>query len=302
MPRTRTAVYWQLGQQGLGAEILAAAYMAAWAASEGRGFYLDSSKWNFFYRRGWQDYFRPYFSEFSMAKRLGIFDVNKPRLLKTRLQKGVLKLISGGRLFCPIEIFWKIWNRKSSEKEVTPFYVHNHRFSHLGKAASEIIRHAFVPWQGVSEEARARFPCVQETYDVGVFLRGGDKDGEVSQPSIDKTMEAIVRLNKKNGHLFFASDDFKKISDCHRRIPHAKVNTLCPKEQKGHYQRRFNCMNSGARRTEMLRYLQILDTMRNAKYFIGPFSSNFARLACVLRGETRCVTTDFKFCIPTPFA
>lgn len=301
IPRNRAAVYWQLGQQGLGAEILAAAYMAAWAASQKRKFYLDSSRWNFFYCQGWQDYFLPYFSELRLARRLGILDINKPRLLKTRLQRCILTIVSGGKLFCPMEAFWKIWNRQASEEKNHRFIVANQSFSTLGEAASEIVRRAFVPWKGVLEEARFRFPDSREVYNAAIFMRGGDKEGEISQPSLDRTHEILSRLKKNMGQLFLASDDYEKISALSRRVPDATVCTLCPKSQTGHVQQSFNRLDSETRRMEMLRYIQIINIMKTAKLFVAPLSSNFARLVYILRHGSGCETTDFQFCVPTPF-
>lgn len=301
-PPNRAAVYWQMRQQGLGAELLAVGYMAAWAASQGRKFYLDSSKWNFYYHRGWQDYFVPYFAEIRLARWLGILDINKPRLLKTRLQNIILRTVSGGKLFCPLETFWKIWCRQSSEKEIKPFFVANRRFSRLGDAASEILRQAFVPWKGVREEARFRFPGKQQVYEAAIFMRGGDKEGEISQPSLDRTHEILSRLKKNRGHLFLASDDYEKISALSRRLPRAKVCTFCPKNQRGHFQHSFNRQDSETRRMEMLRYIQEIHMMKKAKLFVAPFSSNFSRLVYILRNGSGCETTDLQFCLPTPFA
>ena len=302
MLRKRSAVYWQLGQQGLGAEILSAAYMAAWAASQGRGFYLDSSKWNFFYRRGWQDYFRPVFPEISLARWLGIIDINKPNQMKARMQKAILIIISAGKLFSPVNTFWKIWNRDTSQITVDAFKLFDREYNSLEDAASDVVRAAWVPWEGICQEASRLYPLPNYKFDVGAFLRGGDKEGEIPQPDLKKVSK-VFRSNKKNVEtVFLATDDYKKFQTFKNTIPAKKVSTLCPKESHGHFQQNFNRLLSAQRRAEMLRYLKILEILCRSETFIGPYSSNFARLAYILRNGKNSRTTDFGFTVPTPFS
>ncbi|KAA8498510.1 hypothetical protein FVE85_6095 [Porphyridium purpureum] len=132
---------------------------------------------------------------------------------------------------------------------------------------------------GVLEEDA---PCI-----IGVHIRRGDKYKEV--PFVDlSTYASAVRIAAAHtgcSQVFVASDELASIRTLERELGGMTLLSIAGEERVGHDQQVANREAKFDRSVHTLELLLELKVLAASRIFIGTFSSNFARLVHVLRGQ-----------------
>ena len=127
---------------------------------------------------------------------------------------------------------------------------------------------------------------------AGLWIRRGDKINEASYVAVSEYAKKVKELNSDIHRVFIDTDDYRCVEEFKQLNPGWEVFTMCDTQKRGHYQFNFNQQTPVERRREIIQLLTIIDILKESTFFIGTFSSNFARLVGLLKGIETCYSLD----------
>ncbi|KAJ8905068.1 hypothetical protein NDN08_001579 [Rhodosorus marinus] len=158
------------------------------------------------------------------------------------------------------------------------------------KAFEEVkknMKHVWKPNRNIQErtsDAMQRIDLRPDEF-VGLHIRRGDKALEVPLIPLESYAEIVRMCDPAISKIFLATDDGSIIWELRDLLPEYAIYTFADPQSTGHLQRNAN--EDPMRQTVLstMSLVAEIDILRQAKYFIGTYSSNIGRLLAVLRDK-----------------
>ena len=141
---------------------------------------------------------------------------------------------------------------------------------------------------------RVRYNYTNDCF--AVHLRHGDKVSGIAKESdaVDNEMlyDYINSLGLNFSSMYILSDDHQKYTEFCEFFNSKSISTHCDDSQTGYTNYVFSALPSHLRKKEIIKLLVSVDFAVNAKYFIGPYSSNLSKIIYLLRNGVGCYNSE----------
>lgn len=158
------------------------------------------------------------------------------------------------------------------------------------------------PIEAEAAAAMARLRLAPGQY-AAVHLRRGDKvasrikNGRPWSEGENTPLAHIARmldeLSPASRDVFLLTDDFAAAGELQAACPGRRVHTLCPPDESGHDQERFNAAPVEARAATVRRLVVECLIAASSDAFVGGYKSNVAKFVASIHADPgRCASTD----------
>ena len=292
-----------LGPNGFGSEITRMAQAILYCLHNEIEFCLSTYSWNNKYKRGWQDYFVPFYDEkksiryIQKLKHFGnAIDSKKlsPFVIKSLLKKAMVKYSKTYRGY-----LYSVNKKEKEEKEEVDLYQFNKghfTVPELGingnyfHAMTIILKMIYVHNEETIKAVNQKKQSLKITQPyIAVHIRRGDKKSETVPIETIRYIDRIKKLESKITNIFIASDDYNTVEEFQKNCSKEwTISTLCTPSMQGHSQRSFNRLRPADMRDAMIDVFADLDILFKSEIFIGTYSSNVGRLAFLVKESRNC--------------
>lgn len=264
--------------------ILAAVYCAV----HGIQFRINSSYANFKFKKGWEDFFLPFFKE-----ERGVYNKKynyRPYLRKPEpIREGFFKLLSGTKYFT--QDLWPLFrDNKFLNGDI---YIPQLQFTgSMHSACHEFLNMVwrFNPIIEQEVEDFIREMNLPDQY-IGMHIRRGDKFNETKLNYEVEAYLNIAEKNTPNRNLFLATDDYSVISIIKRRN-NWKLYHRVSNSDNGYYQHDFDRKNSGDKFRELSFFLGNIQVLCQSTIFVGAINTNVSMFVGMKRGKKNNLFID----------
>jgi len=127
-----------------------------------------------------------------------------------------------------------------------------------------------------------------EGYQVGskIVIEGSDV-------SVESLVQYLGKYAVKYENIFVLTDDYQFFAQLRDQCPEKNFLTFCPKGDSGYNNNEFQKLSKLVKLQALQRLVSSVHVAGRADFFIGPFTSNPARVIPLLQGSRkRCQSTD----------
>lgn len=248
---------------------------------------------------GWNEYFQPFCKEVktpSLFFRLWppVF-IAKILNLLFRLQ---IKLMYGFRSQINVSIWQNICNPAFEQGMFS-----SSKYGYMNVSSYEAMHIVLKQIWQPNDDFKKAMHAESEKYKsidscFAVHLRNGDKVSgftkEADAVDAYTLSDYISSLNLHFSELYILSDDYDKMLEFSNLFVEKPFSTHCDENQKGYSNFDFNWLPAHLRKKEITRLLLTIDIAVNAKYFIGPYSSNLSKVIYLLRNGKGCYNSEMQ--------
>ena len=288
---------------GFGSEIFGVAQAILYCLHNEIEFCLSTYSWNSKYKRGWQDYFIPFYDEkksiryVQKLKHFGnAIDSKKlsPFVIKSLLKRAIVKYSKAYRGYYSV----------NKREKITPYqYQFNNRHfivPELGingnyfHAMTIILKMIYVHNEETIKAVNQKKQSLKITQPyIAVHIRRGDKNSETESIETIRYIDRIKKLESKITNIFIVSDDYNTVEEFQKNCSKEwTISTLCTPSMQGHAQRSFNRLRPADTRDAMIDVFADLDILFKSEIFIGTYSSNIGRLTFLFKEGRNCHNLD----------
>ena len=315
------------GPYGVGSEIFGITEAILYCLHNEIEFCFNTYSWNSKYKRGWQDYFVPFYDEeksisyrqklkhFGSAiysnrygqklKRFGDAKCNNkfsPFVSKLLLKRDMIKYSKAYRGY--------LNSMNKREKEKVDLYQFNRgeftfntghfTVPELGingnyfHAMTIIMKMIYVHNEETIKAVNQKKQSLKITQPyIAVHIRKGDKKLETVLIETIRYIDRIKKLESKITNIFIASDDYNAVEEFQKNCSKEwTISTLCTPSMQGHAQGSFNRLRPADIQDAMIDVFTDLDILFKSEIFIGTYSSNIARLTFMFKEGRNCHNLD----------
>lgn len=264
--------------------ILAAVYCAV----HGIQFRINSSYANFKFKKGWEDFFLPFFKE-----ERGVYNKKynyRPYLRKPEpIREGFFKLVSGTKYFT--QDLWPLIRDEEFMNNAISIPLLQFNDSLL-EACHHFVK---MTWRfNVEVEKKiddfAESMKLPDEY-VGIHIRKGDKFNETNiEPNVTDLLN-FVGTHTGIRNLYVASDDFSVIPEI-RKHSEWTLYYRIPQNARGYLQSDFDLASPAIKFQELLNFFGDIEILNRSTLFIGGISSNVGMYVGMRRNGKGCFYHD----------
>jgi hypothetical protein len=292
---------WYWTDRGFGSELIYTLNALLYAEKHHYEFNLISCYSNFSTGIGWNEYFNsfakekkipyPFFRLFYSVYEVGIF--NFLFTIQIKLLYGIFAKTNPG--------IWRHLYNKQFEQEVYSCPTYGIENVSCYEALHLLLKKILIPNDELKEildREKEKYQLKEDSF--AVHLRHGDKVSGVYKESDavqnDFLYEHMNSLSLNFSQLYVLSDDHQKFKEFATLCNDKEILTHCEASQRGYSNYDFIRMPASVRKKEIITLLLSIDAAVNARYFIGPYTSNVSKVIYLLRNGVGCYNSEL-----TPF-